>query len=62
MTRKEAIAIAREGIAETNVDRIYDVIDFQMPVEYTDKDADKVASELKNIIKKWQNRNRKLLK
>lgn len=62
MTRKEAIAIAREGIAETNVDRIFDVIDFQMPVVYTDADADKVAVELKSIIKKWQNRNRRLLK
>ena len=46
-----------EGIANSEIDWIFDAIDFQMPVDYTDKDLDKVVVALKEIIQKWINKN-----
>lgn len=57
MTKQEAKRIAMEGIANSSIDRIYDVIDFQMPVDYTDRDLDKVVVALKAIIREWIEKN-----
>lgn len=59
MTKHEAKRIAMEGIANSEIDRIFDAIDCQMPVDYTDNDLDKVVVALKDIIKKWIETNRK---
>lgn len=62
MTKQEAKRIAMEGIANSSIDRIYDVIDFQMPVYYTDKDVDKVVVALKEIIRQWVQKNESKIK
>ena len=58
MTKQEAKRIAMEGIANSEIDWIFDAIDFQMPVDYTDKDLDKVVVALKEIIQKWIEKNK----
>jgi len=62
MTKREAKQIAMEGIANSEIDWIFDAIDFQMPVDYTDKDLDKVVVALKGIIKKWIDQNKSKIK
>ena len=62
MTKQEAKRIAMEGIANSEIDWIFDAIDFQMPVDYTDKDLDKVVVALKEIIQKWINKNKTEIK
>jgi hypothetical protein len=59
MTKQEAKQIAMEGIANSSIDRIFDVIDMQMPVDYTDRDLDKVVVALKAIIQKWIEKNKR---
>lgn len=53
MTQKEAKTYAKQGIANTSIESITDVLQVYPPEDATDRDIDKIIREQNKLVEKW---------
>lgn len=53
MTQAEAKEYAKQGIVNTSIESILDVLQVYPPEGATDRDIDKICTEQKKIVEEW---------